>query len=150
MEAMTLLAGDIVQVVGESYRQDALLRVATRCTGCGPYLDELSGYARSRAEEDLEGRWFRAALLREPDNPVDANAIAVHAVGVGHIGYLSREDAIAYSPIFSALERHGTTVGTCPAFLIGGTAGKEHYGVLLCLSSPRDVVRDLDATPAGV
>ena len=143
MTATKLLAGDIVEVVGESYRQDVLQRVAATATNSWPYLDELTGYARRRAEEDLEGRWFRAALVREPDNPADPQAIAVRA-DVGAVGYLSRANALAYAPVFEVLARVGSTQGTCPAFLIGGGRGAG-LGVLLCLSPPDDVVRDLVA-----
>jgi hypothetical protein len=144
MTATKLLAGDIVEVVGESYRQDALRRVEATATNSWPYLDELTGYARRRAEEDLEGRWFRAVLVREPDNPADPHAIAVHADDVGAVGYLSRANALAYAPVFEALARAGSTQATCPAFLIGGGRGTG-LGVLLCLSPPDDVVRDLIA-----
>ena len=144
MIATKLLAGDIVEVVGESYRQDTLRRVETTATNSWPYLDELTGYARRRAEEDLEGRWFRAVLVREPDNPADPHAIAVHADDVGAVGYLSRANALAYAPVFEALARAGSTQGTCPGFLIGGGRGAG-LGVLLCLSPPDDVVRDLIA-----
>jgi hypothetical protein len=142
MTASKLLAGDIVEVVGESYRQDALLRVEATATNSWPYLDELTGYARRRAEEDLEGRWFRAVLAREPDNPADPNAIAVHAADVGPVGYLSRANALAYAPVFDALARAGSTHGSCPAFLIGSGRGVG-LGALLCLSSPDEVLRDL-------
>jgi hypothetical protein len=142
---MTLHASEIVEVVGESYRQEALARVASGCTDRSPYLGELTGYARARAKEDEDGRWFRALLLREPDNPVDRDAVAVFADGVGHIGYLSSEDAVEYGPVFDALGRRGRTVGACPAILIGGGPGKPNYGALLCLSAPQRVIQDLDS-----
>lgn len=133
-------------MVGESYRQEALQRVAATATNSWPYLDDLTGYARRRAEEDLEGRWFRAVLRREPDNPADSNAVAVHAADIGAVGYLSRADAGAYAPVFAALARHGFDAGTCPAFLIGGRDPDGTLGVLLCLSPPDAVVAALDTT----
>jgi hypothetical protein len=84
--------------------------------------------------------------MLEPNNPVDANAIAVYADGVGLVGYLNRDDAIDYAPIFPELHKHGCNVGSCPAFLIGGEPGKPSFGVLLCLSSPDEIVRDLAAS----
>jgi hypothetical protein len=78
----------------------------------------------------------------EPTNPADQYAVAVSAEGAGQVGYLSRRDARAYAPVFAALGAHGCTGGSCPAFLVGGAAGKS-YGVLLCLSAPDVVVRDL-------
>jgi hypothetical protein len=143
---MTLCAGDYVEVVGESYRQDTLKRLAARTTNCEAFLADLSGYAKRRAEQEQGNRWFRAALMLEPNNPVDENAIAVYADGVGHVGYLNRDDAIDYAPIFPELNKHGCAVGSVPAFLIGGEPGKPFFGVLLCLSSPDEVVRDLAAS----
>jgi hypothetical protein len=83
-------------------------------------------------------------LFCEPNNEYDGNAIAVHADGVGHLGYLSRDDAIDYQPVFAALGQRGYTVAVCPAFLIGGEPDKPSYGVLLCLSSPDRVIEDLE------
>ena len=85
--AVALHAAGIVEVVGESYRQDVLQQVAAQATTAEAFLDELSGYARERAEDAPEGRWFRAELVREPSNPADPRAVAVHAAGVGQIGY---------------------------------------------------------------
>jgi hypothetical protein len=144
MDALTLHAGGTVSVVGESHRQDALARVALAATGPEPYLDELKGRARSLARR--EGRWFRAALLREPGNACDENAIAVHTTGVGLVGYLDRQTALDYAPVFEELARQGYSVGACPAVLTGGGNGKS-WGVVLCMSSPDAVLGDLRAPP---
>jgi len=141
VKAVAVHASDLVEVVGESDRQDALRRITS--TGSSSFLADLSGYARKVAERDPNGRWFRAVLFREPHNEYDENAIAVHADGVGQVGYLSRDDAISYRGVFEALATHGISVASCPAFLIGGEAGKPSYGVILCLSSPERIVRDL-------
>ena len=77
MDALALHAAGMVSVVGESHRQPALGQVARNTTGPEPYLEELKGRARGMARR--EKLWFRAALLREPENPFDKNAIAVHA-----------------------------------------------------------------------
>jgi HIRAN domain len=146
LDALALHAGGMLSVVGESRRQDALARVARNATGPEPYLAELKGRARGAARE--EGRlWFRAALLREPDNPYDENAIAVHATGVGLIGYLDRETALDYAPVFEELAQQGCSVGACPAMLIGGGEGKS-WGAVLCLSSPDAVIGDLRSPPS--
>jgi hypothetical protein len=121
--ALTLHAAGRVSVVGESRRQDALERVARDATGPEPYLEELKGRAKSQARAN-DRRWFRAALLREPENPYDENAIAVHATGVGLVGYLDRQTALDYAPVFEELARQGYSVGACPAFLTGGGEGK--------------------------
>lgn len=64
-------------VVGESYYQDALRATGRVCSAGG------------------EGRpAFTAALVPEPENPYDSNAIAVYSPR-GKIGHLSRDDALA-------------------------------------------------------
>ena len=145
--AMTVHASQIFSIVGESHCQEILRQLATRTTGCEPFLEELSGRAREVAEEKVGGRWFRAVLMREPSNEFDPNAIGVWADGVGRVGYLSRDDAIDYAPIFDALERHGCAAASCPAFLIGGEPDKPSYGVMLCLSSAELICDELAATP---
>lgn len=145
--AMTVHAGALLPVVGESHRQDVLRRLSERTTLSTEFLEDLSGRARKLADEKADGRWFRAALIREPSNEWDSNAIGVWADGVGMVGYLERDDAIDYQPIFDALERHGCNVASCPAFLIGGEPGKPSYGVMLCLSSPELICSELAETP---
>lgn len=143
-EAQTLHAAGTVHVVGESYRQDVLAQVAASATAAAPFLGELKGKARAIAVKDPKRRWFRAALFREPNNPHDPNAVAVHASGHGLVGYLDREAAIDYRPVFEELRRQGVTIGSCPAMLTGGDGGSS-WGVILCLSSPEAVLGDLRA-----
>jgi hypothetical protein len=140
-EALTLLAGDTRDVVGESFRQDGLERVAAIATTVDEYLDELSGKARGIGEKDTARRWFRAALFRDY-NEHDHNSVCVHAAGVGLIGYLDRLTAIDYAGVFAELERQGVKIGACPAYLIGGGPGQS-WGVVLALSSPEEVITDL-------
>jgi hypothetical protein len=145
--AVAVLASRTLDVVGESYRQDTLRQVAAKATGSGPYLADLTEKALGLAEHRRFDRiWFRALLFREPDNPADTNAVAVHADGVGLIGYLSRDEAINYQPVFAALGRHGVAVASCPAFLTGGGPDMS-YGAVLCISRPDKIVRDLADKP---
>jgi hypothetical protein len=44
--AVSVHAGDLVEVVGESYRQEALRRVAAIATDGVPFLNDLSGRPR--------------------------------------------------------------------------------------------------------
>jgi hypothetical protein len=138
--ATTVHASQLVDVVGESFRQEAIHRISG--TRSAPYLPELSGHALKVAETDSQKRWFRAALFCEGDNEFDENAIAVHADGVGHVGYLSRDDAIEYQPVFVALKVLGVSVAACPAFLTGAPE-MATWGVKLCLSNPDRILRDL-------
>jgi hypothetical protein len=66
-----------------------------------------------RNQEPERVRWFQAALVPEPNNPHDRNAVAVYADGVGLIGYLSRDDAIEYQSVFVALRQRGA-IGRVP------------------------------------
>lgn len=147
--AMAVHASQLVKVVGESHRQDVLRKLAGRTSGSEPFLDDLSGRARKVADEKADGRWFRAALIHEKNNEYDPNATSVWADGVGLVGYLSRDDAVDYQPVFEALDSHGCSVASCPAFLIGGEPGKPSYGVMLCLSSPDRICSELAETPVA-
>lgn len=143
--ATKLHAGGTLQIVGDSYRQDMLERIAQHATDEKPYEAELKGAARALARGHKR-RWFQAVLFREPGNPHDPNAIAVHASGFGLIGYLDRNAAVAYRPVFEELARDGTMVGACPGALTGGGDGAS-WGVILALSSPEAILGDLRANP---
>jgi len=78
------------------------------------------------------GRSFTALLMPEPTNAFDPNAIRVVAEGADTIGYLSKEDAVHYGPVFDLLAHH-QRVGTCQARLTGGAGEKRSFGVLLSL-----------------
>jgi hypothetical protein len=111
-------------IVGESYRQTA--------------LKTLAGDRRERGEEVI----FTAALVPEPSNQYDPNAIKVCIHGGQQIGYFAKGDAAEYVPVSRALlARHA--VGLCRARLIGGTLGKPSIGVQLDLAEPSIVVATL-------
>lgn len=142
MDALTLYAGGTRAIVGESHYQDTLAKVARIATSVESYLPELKGRARGVATRQPDRRWFRAVLFREPHNPYDSQAVAVHAAGVGLVGYLDRDAAREYAPVFDELERQGYSVGACPAMLTGGGPGKS-WGVVLCVSAADTVLSDL-------
>lgn len=85
------------------------------------------------------GRSFTAVLMPEPTNAFDPNAIRVVAKGADTIGYLSKEDAVYYAPVFELLGRHNR-VGTCRAQLTGGVGEKRSFGVLLSLRERDDLL----------
>jgi hypothetical protein len=134
----SLPANGLVDVVGESYRQDVLRALHT--TGSGAYLSEVGGRARRVAEDQFDGRWFRAVLRPEPANEHDPNAIAVDAESGGQVGYLSRANALAYQPVFAEL---GIGRASCPAYLIGEDKPEQSLGVMLCLSPPDEILEQL-------
>jgi hypothetical protein len=143
LDAAIVHAGGLLSVVGESHRQNELRVLASRTTDASPYREELVDYAAEVAESEPDRRWFRAVLVREPDNPHDPEAIAVHAQGGGLLGYLSRDDARRYAQVFTSLEKRGFEAAACPAMLIGG--GAKSYGVVLAISAPGYVLHDLTA-----
>jgi hypothetical protein len=96
--------GAQVDVVGEQHHQDALEALAAGRNGFG-----------------TRRRLLTAALVREPDNEYDPNAVRVDAAGAA-VGHLSREDAPRFHAIIDRLARAGIPA-TCRAML---TCGWDH------------------------
>jgi hypothetical protein len=113
--------GFTVSAVGESHRQAA--------------LKAFGGSKRSAGEEVF----FTAALVPEPTNRYDPNAIKVHIQGGAHVGYLSAEDAVEYRDMSKFLIAQ-KAIGLCRAKLIGGTLGKPSIGVVLDVADPTAVL----------
>jgi HIRAN domain len=108
--------GDL-EVVGEASYQDNLWRIIR---------ERRSPDGRVREE-------VYAVLAAEPDNPYDANAVAVWIQGL-KVGYLSREDARRYRPGLQALEQqHGKPIALAGVIAGGGMRadGPGRLGVLL-------------------
>lgn len=104
-EPSGLLSGDhYVEVVGESYRQDTIAKLA-------------------RARSPLV-----AELVREPSNQHDPNAVRVDIRGET-VGYIARGDAASLHPLLERLKREGqpARVG---AQVTGGGEGR-YYGVII-------------------
>ncbi len=107
-----------LKVVGESHYQPALAELA-----------RLPGPIR-------EGRKaFPATLIAEPDNPYDANAIAVLGP-TGQIGYVARSTAERFAETFRCIHAAGYSGATCGGLLNGGTADRPSYGAVLAISYP--------------
>lgn len=112
-------------VHGESHHQPALHATAKLAT-----------------DEDGE-RIFEAILVAEPDNEYDPNAIAVYSAA-GKLGYIPRDDAPAYRPVFEEIAHQGCRAGACTGLLVGGTPTKPYFGVVLRLSDPDDCLCELE------
>ncbi|RZQ65893.1 DUF4236 domain-containing protein [Amycolatopsis suaedae] len=115
-----------VAVVGESHYQAALCRAA-RGTPAGT---DLAQHLR-----------VVAALVPEPDNPHDPNAVRVVVVTGGHgetVGHLPRGIARAYQRPLLALRTQGS-IGTCPGRITGGGIGR-YYGIYLHLAEPESLL----------
>jgi hypothetical protein len=116
--SVDLTGNQRLAVVGESHYQPALAAVA--------------GPKRAGGVEVV----VQAVLAAEPNNPYDSHAVAVHLVGGGKVGYLSREDAIRYFPVVA---RHAGSdlTATCEAVVLGGDARrKTQFCVWLHISQP--------------
>ncbi len=120
---------NVVDVVGESHRQQALERIG--------------GGRDANGVRDPD---HVAGLLPERDNPVDPEAVAVQ-VDAMHVGYLSREDARAYRPVLDRLAAHGLYMA-CQATLSGGwdrgPSDRGSIGVRLHVGTPAALWAEMD------
>ena len=71
-----------------------------------PCIVRLAGVSYENAQTNIKTfgnvhiRWF--ALVREPDNPHDRNAIRVALFGEFFMGYIPKETAVHLSPLMDA------------------------------------------------
>jgi hypothetical protein len=111
--SVRLLGGDIdIEIVGESFNQDALWRIA--------------GVKRG---QPVRHRTV-AVLVPEPHNPYDSNAIRVDIDGL-QVGHLSASNAVRYGPGLRALMDRYRSYIALNAVVVGGGHGREHLGVWL-------------------
>jgi hypothetical protein len=105
--------------------------------GEGSYQRDLEEIAGGKKEEGVN-LLVLAALVPEPDNPYDRNAIAVQ-IDERTVGYLDREKALAYQPVAKRL-RELNAIGLCIGRIRGGwrrPGGDEgHFGVVIHLAPP--------------
>jgi hypothetical protein len=114
--------GNRVEAVGESHYLDALVAITGR-----------------RHREQVRHPAV-AALIREPDNPYDADAVAVHIDG-HKVGHLSRDDARAYQPVLVALAADRKVLA-CNV-LVCGREATPNLGVFLELPAPGDILDEI-------
>lgn len=109
---VTLYEGtSTLQVVGESFYQDALWRLAEARLG-----DEVR-------------RDIYAVLLPEPDNEYDPNAVVVLINGL-KVGHLSRDDASKYQPgLVALMKKHGNPIAL-EGVIAGGGRRDDGPGML--------------------
>lgn len=117
-----------LDIVGEQSYQENLVSISGGMTTEGP------------AQRD-----HMAALMLEPNNQFDPNAIAVYVSGTKG-GYLSRENAILYGPVLRWLVAQGQILAA-DAYLTGGwrrsATDQGSIGVVLHLGSPAECMADL-------
>ena len=127
-----LVHGAVSSNASECYVCDGAVDLAV--VGESRYQDNLRRLVGDRAEHSHRVRVDAIAILEaEPENPYDANAIAV-TIDAMKVGYLSREDAVRYGPGLHALERaQGKRIGLRAAIAGGGARedGPGSLGVFL-------------------
>jgi len=123
-------------------RNDASLEVV----GEQYYPSAMAGFKRA-----IGSGSGKALLGRDPTNQFDPNAIVVYAWvdggRVSPVGHLTREDAVAYLPIFTFL---AGKVISCEAAVAPRRGGGGTDGVVLHLGTPGELIAELwaDAHPA--
>lgn len=104
-------------VVGESHYQHAIAEAA-----------------RAHKEKDGAQRpVIEVALVREPSNRFDPNAIQIQTLNGKTLAYFAADLASEFAPILDALTRKGLRY-CCKAVVAGGTPGKPSYGLFLAIN----------------
>jgi hypothetical protein len=115
MTATRRLPGGIaVNIVGESFYATALAELVGALAG-----------------DNFGGTMKWAAVVPEPQNPYDPNAVAIVIDGK-KVGYLSRDNAIVFAPVAQRIVELGCEV-QCAATIVGGGG---RFGVVLDLGTP--------------
>ncbi len=98
-----LPAGALLGIAGESHYTSAIRKLGRTGEQSARALTVVSELAEDVAgrEPDRKLRWFEAQLVPMPDNPYDANAVAVVSPH-GQVGYLPRDDAAQYEEVFAS------------------------------------------------
>jgi hypothetical protein len=124
LHAVELPEGDVVAIVGEASYQPAIVKA------CGS-----TTWERVRCEIP------EIAVVPEPDNEYDANAVAIF-IGGEKVGYLSRGDALDYRSAMDALRERGYDAGICHGWIAGrGPDGDtKNLGVFLCLADSEELL----------
>lgn len=121
-------SGGGYEAVGESFCRDAIA----------------AAVGGSRAEAVKFITW--AALVREPDNPYDANAVAI-VIGGRKAGYLAKKDAADFAPVLDRITASGLTAYGRADIFGGwdrGPADRGDYGITLYIGPPEAQAKRAD------
>jgi hypothetical protein len=120
---------------------------------CQGTLEQIGG---GKTIDGMRNRDHTSLLIPEPTNPYDPNAVRVvlvpstPGVPAGRIGYLSREDAVAYRPIIDHLAAWGQ-MAAAKASLQGGwdrgRGDRGFIGVVLHMGTVVDCQAELVKEP---
>jgi hypothetical protein len=150
---ITTWPGDSVELDTAAYLFEPTGRARVDVVGEGSYQGTLERVGGGKTIDGMQIRDHTAVLLPEPANPYDPNAVRVVIASsskAGRVGYLSREDAVAYRPIIDRLAALGK-VAACRASLQGGwDRGQDDrgsIGVALRLGTPEECAAEMVGTP---
>ena len=119
-------------------------RAKVEVKGEASYQSALTSIARGKRDESASIPVV-ATLRCEPTNPYDANAIIVEVEGL-KVGYLRRDLAVDYCPLFSKMEREGRQP-SCKGTIVGGwkrdDGDEGMFGIWLKMPSPELLARQL-------
>lgn len=133
----------------EKQARDAWLDIV----GEGRYQDEIRKVAGPSGDRGVANPNATAIVMREPTNPADPNAVVAYLMGsdgrhTGKAGYLSRENALAYRPVFELIAPSSIIAD---AFLTGGWdrggGDRGSIGVRLHLGTPGELLAELMGEP---
>jgi hypothetical protein len=125
----------------EPLRDDAVVQVV----GEGSYQNNLLALAGKRGPDGPANTEFLAALVQEPKNRYDENAISIH-IESRLVGYLSREDAIRYRPVADWARSREHVIVTDARLTGGWDRGRGDsgsIGVILRLGTPAETLVEL-------
>ena len=114
-----------------------------RIVGVSHYQAALADAAGGKRPGGVEVR-TRVGLVPEPDNPHDANAIAVRLDDGGgeRVGYLPREEAARYRRLMDAVAARGRRP-VCEGVILGGDATRDTmFVVWLHVQDPYEALAD--------
>lgn len=123
--------------------------------GEGKYQAAIGSIAGGKGQHGPLVRDHQALLLPEPWNQYDPNAVRVFLVNEGNtvtdvVGYLSREDAVAYRAVIDRIAAAGR-ITAAKAELTGGwdrgNGDTGSYGVILAMGNPEACNAELDRVP---
>ena len=134
-------------------RFDVHGRSTVDVVGESAFQGSLEIIAGGRTVDGARNRDHVAVLLPEPFNRYDPDAVRVAIVPSetsdtwGYVGYLSREDAVAYRPVIERLAKVGK-IAACYASITGGwdrgNGDRGSFGVRLHVGTPDEMMAELE------
>jgi hypothetical protein len=115
-------------------------RCTVECRGESQYQDALRKVIGGKPKEEVRVP-KQAALIPEPDNKHDRNAVKVYIDGV-HVAYLAAEEAEDYAEGFALCQSQKRGLA-CQAVIVGGGKKKPSLGVWVDLPTPAKLLKQI-------